>query len=480
MDGVELAFAGMARQAELIRSRQVSSRELAELYLSRIERLDPQLNAFLKVFSERALTEADAADRRVADGVEGEGAPLLGVPFAVKDVEDVAGEVTACGTAAFDEPAVADSELVRRLRDAGAVLIGKTNLPELAICGFTESKTNGVTRNPWNPGRTSGGSSGGSGTAVAAGLVGVASASDGAGSIRIPAAFCGLFGLKVQRGRVPIGPPGHWHGLSVNGCLSRSVLDTALFLDLTLTRDGGHGAPPPPNRPYVDAARTAPGKLRIAVSDRPVRALAPPIVTDEVKNGLAETESLLRSLGHDVRREDPSYGGSGNRVIIRYSRGIHDDVQAVPAPRKLERRTRGFGRLGAVYPAWLAHRATSLAERDAARINRIFETADVLITPTVGETAIEVGRWARAGALRTELGMSRTYCFTPIWNHTGQPAASVPAGFTDDGLPLAVQLIGRPNDEATLISLAAQMEAERPWADARPPAAQSIGRSGRA
>jgi amidase len=465
MESGELAFAGIARQAELVRSGEVSSRELVDLYLSRIQRLNPQLNAFLKVFSERALTEADAADRRLAAGEE---APLLGVPFAVKDVEDVAGEVTAYGTAAYDEPAVTDSELVRRLRDAGAVLLGKTNLPELAICGFTESKTNGVTRNPWNPERTSGGSSGGSGTAVAAGMVGVASASDGAGSIRIPAAFCGLFGLKPQRGRVPLDPPDHWYGMSVGGCVTRTVLDTALYLDQAMFRNGERGAPPPPDRPFVEVARTDPGQLRIAVSDKPVRAVAPPIVTDEVKNGLAETESLLRSLGHDVRREDPSYGGSGNRVIIRYSRGIHDDVEAVPSPRNLERRTRGFGRLGAVYPAWLARRATRLAERDAARINRIFETADVLITPTVGETAIEVGRWARAGALRTELGMSRTYCFTPIWNHTGQPAASVPAGFTDDDLPLAVQLVGRQNDEATLISLAGQIEAERPWADARP------------
>jgi amidase len=338
----------------------------------------------------------------------------------------------------------------------------------LAICGFTESKTNGVTRNPWNPERTSGGSSGGSGTAVAAGMVGVASASDGAGSIRIPAAFCGLFGLKPQRGRVPLDPPDHWHGMSVGGCVTRTVLDTALYLDQAMFRNGERGAPPAPDRPFVEAARTDPGQLRIAVSVKPVRAAAPPIVTDEVRRGVADTESLLRSLGHAVRREDPSYGGSGNRVIIRYSRGIHDDVEGVPAPHELERRTRGFGWLGAVYPAWLARRATRLAERDAARINRIFETADVLITPTVGETAIEVGRWARAGALRTELGMSRTYCFTPIWNHTGQPAASVPAGFTEDGLPLAVQLIGRPNDESTLLSLAAQIEAERPWADRRP------------
>jgi amidase len=466
MEDEGLAFAGIARQAELIRSREISSRELVELYLSRIERLDPRLNGFLRTFEERALGEADAADRQVAAGEE---LPLLGVPFAVKDVEHVEGDVTAYGTCACDEPAAADSEAVARLRRAGAVLLGKTNLPELAICGFTESKTNGITRNPWNLDRTSGGSSGGSGTAVAAGMVGVASASDGAGSIRIPAAFCGLFGLKPQRGRVPMDPPDHWHGMSVAGCVSRTVGDTALYLDQTIFRNGERGAPRPPDRPYAEAARTRPGRLRVAVSDRPVRAAAPPIVTDEVKEGLAETESMLRSLGHDVRREDPSYGGSGNNVIIRYSRGIHDDAAAVPHPERLERRTRGFRRLGAIYPGWLVRRAVRRAEHDAERINRIFETADVLITPTVGETAIEVGRWAGAGALRTELGMSRTYCFTPIWNHTGQPAASVPAGFTDSGLPRAVQLIGRPDDEATLISLAAQMEAERPWADRRPP-----------
>jgi amidase len=468
MDGAEVAFAGIARQAELVRSRAISSRELVELYLERIERLDRQLNAYRKVFPERALAEADAADRRVAAGEDG---PLLGVPVAIKDIVDIEGEVTAFGTGAFDDPAPADAPLVRSLREAGAVILGKTNLPELAICGFTESKTWGITRNPWSLERSPGGSSGGSGAAVAAGLVGGASASDGAGSIRIPAAFCGLFGLKPQRGRLPIEPPDHWRGMSVNGCVSRGVLDTALFLDLTLLRAGENGAPPPPDRPYVEAAGTPPGRLRIAISAKPVRALSPPIVTDDVKRGLAETEELLRTLGHDVRREDPPIGqAAGTNFIARYSRGIRDEVVEVPHPERLEARTRGFGRLGALYPAWFASRARRLAERDADRINAIFDRADVLITPTVGEPPIEIGRWERAGALRTELGMSRTYCFTPIWNHTGQPAASVPAGFTADGLPLAVQLIGRPNDEATVISLAAQIEAERPWADRRPPA----------
>jgi amidase len=466
MDATELAFAGIARQADLVRAKEVSARELTELYLERIDRLDPQLNSYRVVFHDRALAEADAADRRVAAGEE---APLLGVPIAIKDVSDIMGEVTAFGTGAFDQPASADAPVVRTLLAAGAVVLGKTNLPELAITGFTESKTWGMTRNPWNLERSPGGSSGGSGAAVAAGLAAGASASDGAGSIRIPAAFCGLFGLKPQRGRLPFEPPDHWYGLSVGGCLTRTVLDTALYLDLTMLRAGENGAPPPPERPFAEAARTPPARLRIAVSDKPLRAVAPPIVTDAVRQGLDETEALLRSLGHEVARRDPSFGGAGNNFVPRYLQGIHDEVVRVPHRGRLEARTRGFARLGALYPEPFVRRATRRAQRDAERVSRTLKGFDVLVTPTVGEPPIEVGRWEGKGALRILLGMSRTFCFTPIWNHTGQPAASVPAGFTQDRLPRAVTLVGRPNDEATLISLAAQIEAERPWADARPP-----------
>jgi amidase len=462
VEGTELAFAGIARQAQLIRDGEVSSRELVELYLRRIEALGPRLNAFTEVLAERAVADADEADRG------GDGA-LRGVPIAIKDVEDVEGVITQFGTRAFDRPALADGELVRRLRAAGAVIIAKTTLPELAIFGFTETERWGITRNPWSTDRTTGGSSGGSGAAVAAGLVGAASASDGAGSIRIPAAFCGLFGLKPQRGRLPLTPHDHWWGLSVGGCLTRTVLDTALFYDATVNRAGEDGAPPPPRQLYAEAASTPPPKLRIAVSDRPPRLILPPIVTDEVKRGLAATEELLRSLGHAVHHEDPKHGVGGQNFVPRYLRGIHDDVAGVPHRARLEARTRTFARLGSLYPPPLVRRARRAAERDAARINAIFERCDVLVTPTVGELPIEVDRWRDKGALRTMLGMGRTYCFTPIWNHTGQPAAAVPAGFSDSGLPRSVTLVGRPNDEPTLLSLAAQIEAERPWADRRPP-----------
>src|SRR3954452_2168543 len=274
--GDELAFAGAARQAEMVRTGEVSPKELVELYLERIGRLDPPLNSFRKVCAEKARLEAEQAEARVRAGEE---RPLLGVPIAIKDEVDVAGEINSHGTDAFTELAKDDSEMVRRLREAGAIVVGLTLLPEMAICGFTESATFGVTRNPGDPQRPPGGSSGGSGSAVAAGLVPIASAGDGAGSIRIPAACNGLFGLKVPRGRVSLAPNLEgWGGLAVEGCLSRSVLDTALWLDVVSGGSREPEAPPPPERPFVEAAKASPGTLKIAWSTLAPRAAMPPTV----------------------------------------------------------------------------------------------------------------------------------------------------------------------------------------------------------
>jgi amidase len=206
MDSADLAYAGIAHQAELVAAGEVSSRELVELYLGRIERYDPQLNAFRKVFPERALLEADQADARRRAGGPHAHRPLLGVPIAIKEDADVAGEETRFGTGAGDRPASADQEVVRRLREAGAIVIGKTNVPEMTLWPFSETPTFGATRNPWNLQHTPGGSSGGSGAAVTAGLVGGALGSDGLGSIRIPSSFCGLFGIKPQRHRISLAP----------------------------------------------------------------------------------------------------------------------------------------------------------------------------------------------------------------------------------------------------------------------------------
>jgi amidase len=465
VDGTDLAFAGLARQAHLIAAGEVSSRELTDLCLERIERIDPTLNAFRSVWAQSARAEADEADRRRTSGAE---APLLGVPVALKDeFADVQGDVSAIGTDAFTTPARADGEQVRRLREAGAVLIGKTNLPELAIYGFTESKRWGATRNPWDPSRTTGGSSGGSGAAVAAGLVGAGSASDGAGSIRIPAALCGLFGLKAQRGRVPLGPTGdpdaeHWRGMTVGGCVTRTVADTALWLDAV--------GRPPDGGSFAGHARSRPSRLRIAWSVRPPRLLVPPVIAEPVAGAVQEAVSLLDGLGHSVHQRDPDYGLVANRVSGRYLAGIRDDIRATEHPERLEPRTRGFARLAAAIGGDRAGRSAVRGEADdARRILAIFDECDVLVTPTVGTPPVEVGRWEGRGALRTVIGMSRVYPFTAVWNHLGNPAASVPFGATAEGLPLAIQLIGRPGDEATLLSLAAEIEAERPWADRLPP-----------
>jgi len=467
MAGEDVAFAGAAAQAAMVRAGEISPTELVRLHLDRIERLDPQLNSFRVVLAERAMLEAEQAEARLRAGDE---RPLLGVPIALKDEVDLAGVQTTHGTDAYPDPATADSEVVRRLREAGAIVVGKTLLPELAICGFTESATWGVTRNPWDPQRTPGGSSGGSAAAVAAGLVPIASASDGAGSIRIPAASCGLFGLKPQRGRVPLAPDvEHWNGLSANGCLSRSVADTALWLDVTSGGSEEPGAPPPPERPFAEAAQTPPGRLRVAFSTVPPRAAAPPTVDDEAKVAVAETAELLRSLGHEVGERSPEWGMIGNNMVPRYLRGIAEEFAEVPEPQRLERRTRGMARLGRLIPDHLFERARAAEAADAARVNAIFEHHDVLMTPVMGGTALPVRRWQGRGALWTLLGMSRFYPYCVPWNHLGNPAMAVPAGFSPAGMPLSVQIVGRPGDEATLLSLAAQIEAERPWADHRPP-----------
>jgi amidase len=463
----ELAYAGISRQAELIAAGEISSRELVELYLARISRHDATLNAFRVVLGERALLEADQADSRRAAGA---GRPLLGVPIAVKDDIDVAGDVTAHGTSAKETPAPADAEVVRRLREAGAVIIGKTNVPEMTLWPFTETATFGVTRNPWDLQRTPGGSSGGSAAAVAAGLVGAALGSDGAGSIRIPAAWTGLLGLKPQRGRVSMGPrPRGWHGMSVNGLLSRRVADTALFHDVTSgSIDTDLDRPPAPETSYVQAAATPPGRLRIAFSSKfPGIVLAK--LDERAAGALRDTVELLRSLGHDVQERDPDYGNDViPSVLTRYLGGAHDDVAKLDHPERLEARTRGMARLGGMLSGrplqWSMDNERAVSER----LNRVLGEFDFLVTPAVGTLAPPVGALQGRGALWTLNTVAGWVPYNAVWNLTGQPAASVPAGFSAEGLPLAVQIVARPCEEGRLLALAAQLEAERPWAERLP------------
>jgi amidase len=456
----ELAFAGPLRQAELIRNGEISSTELVQLYLDRIAAIDPQLNAFRVVMAESALAAAEQADAH--RGQDDLPRAFLGVPFAVKDCHDVAGEVTTHGTNAFgDEPAADDCELVRRLRAAGAIPIGKTLLPELAICGFTESATFGITRNPWNLQHSPAGSSGGSAAAVVAGLCSFATASDGAGSIRYPAANCRIFGLKPQRGRVSLMPDSeHWYGLSVAGVHTISVRDQAALFDVIAgPAPGDADTPPAWDRPLLSAADESPGKLRIAISTKPP---APMPISDECKRAVRETGELLSSLGHDVREADPDYGLLITAFSPRYVGGIRQDVQRTPYPKRLERRSRGFARLGAL-SAPLLDKARQSEPEHAARLFKIFDDHDVVITPQTAQPPIEVMKWEGLGAARTADGMSRVYPFAWPWNTLGNPAAAVPSHRTADNLPIAVQLVARPNDEHTIVGLAAQIEAERPW-----------------
>lgn len=468
-----LAFAGVARQAELISNGEISSRELVELYLHRIQRFDGWLNAMRVVYWDEVLAEADEADERRA---RGEGGPLNGVPIAVKDRFDVAGDVTTFGTVAHGPPARRDSEIVRRLRAAGAPILGKTQLPELAIWGMTESRGFGVTRNPWEPDHTPGGSSGGSAAAVAAGMAPATAGSDSAGSLRAPAAACHLFGLKPQRGRISLMPePEHWYGLSCAGCLTRSVQDTALFLDAVAgPAPGDRDVADPPDRPYAEAARTPPGRLRIALSVKPP---IPASVKQPNERATRDLGELLRSLGHTVEEADPDYGNLASLLAPRFLRGLHDQASSMPHPERLERRSRVLGRIGWAMPRLAA---TGAREREPAhrrRVFAIFDDYDLVLTPTAARPPAEIMAIEGHGAPRALNRQWRHLPFSGVWNALGNPAASVPAAITKRGLPIGAQLVAPPNGEGTILSLAAQLEAETGWPERVPPGFGSVSMS---
>jgi len=454
----ELAFAGPAALAKLVRERQVRPRELVELCLRRIESIDPKLNAFRVVLAEQALAEADAPQN--LDG------PLAGVPFAVKDEMGLAGQVPTQGSRSYGPPAARDSEIVRRLRAAGGIPVGVTNVPELMIFPWTATDANGITRNPWNRERTPGGSSGGSAAAVAAGMVPAATAADGGGSIRIPAACCGLVGMKPSRGRVSLSPvPQGWLGLTSFGALARTVGDSALLLDVIHgALPGDADAAPPFSGSYAEAAGRAPGRLRVAVSRKlPAGVIAR--LSGDQRAAWDRTAGLLSELGHDVLERDPAYGMAGVIFIQFWLRGTYEVAREIPDPSMLERSTRQMAAAG----HFLVHgrrRQELLRRREntAARVLELWEEFDVLMTPGMATTAIAAeGGYGRSAVAAIDIS-ARFTPWTAAWNLTGQPAVTVPAGFGDDGLPLSVQLVGRPGAEDVLYSLAGQIEAARPWA----------------
>ena len=461
MDPADVAFAGAAEQAHLIRGGEVSAREVVQATLDRIARVDPKLNSYNAVFADDALATAAAIDER---SDRDDHRPLLGVPVAVKDDTHVAGSPTHWGASGNDEVQITDAHIVTRLRAAGAIIIGKTTCSELTIQPFTETIEFGATHNPWNQAHTPGGSSGGSGAAVAAGLCGAAVGSDGLGSIRIPAAFNGVFGLKPHRDRIPKGPSkaGGWYGLSVVGPLTRRVRDAAVFMDAT--------ADDLPAGGYTAALDEPLAPMRIALSWKAY----PPLslrarLGDEQRAGIERIAEQLRALGHTVVEQEVDLAPSlFFNIGARYFRAVADDLATLPHPERTERRTRQLARMGKMMPGPMWRRSIDAEDEIRRRANTIFDIADVVLTPAALAAPWTIGHFDGASANRVLNDVGRVIPHFAPWNVIGQPAAVVPSGFDANGLPLAAQFYGRPHDEITLLRLAAQLEEATPWAHHRP------------
>jgi amidase len=480
--------------ADLVKKKEVSAAELCEEAITRIERVNPALNAVITPMYDLARR---AVRETLPDG------PFIGVPFLLKDLlSDYAGVPQTMGSKACQNYVPEqDSELVKRYKKSGLVILGKTNTPEFGLLGITEPELHGPTRNPWNPDHTPGGSSGGSAAAVASGMVPLASAADGAGSIRIPASCCGLFGLKVTRGRTPNGPlhGRTWQGAVVEHVISRSVRDSAAILDATQGPDVG--APfviPPPQQAYMQEIKQSPGQLRIAFNTRS------PIDTDvhpECIRAVEQTVSLLEELGHQVEDARPKVDGQAlaKGLPMLYSAEISTIFDAlVPLlGRKVnssdvEIVTWTLGLLGRTYSAGQIVKANREWELAGRIMGRFHETYDLYLTPTVAYPPVKIGELAlkpiervllkvinslRLGRLLIASGITDKLAvenlsktpFTQLANFTGQPAMSVPLHWTPDNLPCGVQFMGRYGDEATLLRLAAQLEEAQPWFDKRPP-----------
>ncbi|GHE06481.1 amidase [Streptomyces alanosinicus] len=458
--------AGLLPTRRALAEGEVTSRALVERALARIEATQGTLNAFRIVRAEAALAEADAADRELASGVR---RPLLGVPVAVKDDMDVAGEPTAFGCPGAFAPVTEDGEAVRRLRAAGAVIVGKTNTCELGQWPFTEGPAFGDTRNPWHTGHTPGGSSGGSAAAVAAGLVPAALGSDGAGSVRIPASWTGLIGIKPQRGRISTWPHGEsFQGITVNGTLARTVADAALLLDAA---SGNHARDPhrPAALTVADAAGRDPGRLRIALSLKPPFTAVPARLHPEIRARVVELAEKLAELGHDVEEADPPYGQIGLTFVPRATAGIAERVRETPDPALLDPRTRDAARLGRLLggaPLRAARRAEAVLHR---RIGRFFARYDVILAPTTAAPPPRIGALYGLRGPATDRAMIAACPYAWPWNVLGWPGVNVPAGFVGDGLPVGAQLLGPAAGEPLLVSLAAQLEAELRWHELWPP-----------
>ncbi|MFI0085426.1 amidase [Streptomyces bobili] len=428
--------------AAAVREKRAEPRAVVAEHLDRIARLDGRIGAFRVVRARAALAEAD----EVAARGDRDRLPLAGVPVAVKDNLAVRGESTRVGSAATpDVPAGADHVTVARLRAAGAVVVGLTNVPELCVFGTTEG-VHGTARNPWDTSRTAGGSSGGSAAAVAAAMVPVALGNDGMGSLRIPAANCGLVTVKPGHGVVPAGiGDGDWFGMSENGPLATTVEDARLMLSVLADTE-------------VAAERES-GAFRIAVSVR--SPLAGVTVSGPYVAAAREAAGALTRAGYQVRRADPPYPLSlGVTSLAHWTAGTAVDARSLDA-RLLTRRTRVHAALGRRFLTGV--RGGTAREELRRRLEPFFAEYDVLLTPALARRSPRSAPWHERGWLRNVLANTNYSPLTPPWNLTGWPAMAVPVGTLPSGAPTAVQLVGLPGSEALLLRVAGRLEELRPW-----------------
>ncbi len=477
--------------AELVRRKEVSPRELVDAAIARIDAVDGRVHS--------VIHRLDASARKAAEGELPDG-PFRGVPFVVKDLDGTLGGAPYnAGTRALKGYiAPSDSELFARFRRAGVVFLGKTNTPEFGIFAITEPELHGPTRNPWNLDHVPGGSSGGSAAAVAAGIVPVAHGGDGGGSIRIPAAACGLFGLKPSRGRQPLGPDvgEGWNGFVVPHVISRTVRDSAAFLDATQGADvGAPYAAPPREGAFLDEVRRAPGKLRVAFS---TRSMLGDKTDPECDRAVRSAAELLTTLGHEVTEAAPPIDVDAVRLayLTVIAAGTAEAIEGTrtltgraPRAEEFEPATWFLGQVArALTAAELEHARTVIA-LTTRRAGAFFERYDVHVSPTLAHPPARIGELAIKPAERIGLAALRkapvravllavmrdlaakSFEKTPntmLYNMTGQPAMSVPLAWSGQGLPIGVQFAGRFGAEATLLRLAGQLEEARPWADRRP------------
>jgi amidase len=459
-------FPTVTDQLYQLASGEVTSDELVRRSLHAIELSQPTLNAFRVVLTETALADAAEADRRRAAGDQ---SPLLGVPIAVKDDTDVAGQPTAFGTSGYVPTATQDAEVVRRLKAAGAVIVGKTNTCELGQWPFTSGPGFGHTRNPWSHRHTPGGSSGGSAAAVAAGLVAAAIGSDGAGSVRIPAAWTHLVGIKPQRGRISTWPLREaFNGITVNGVLARTVADAALVLDAASGNVEGDLHKPRPVT-VSDHLGIAPGSLRIALSTGFPFTAFKARLHPEIRSALESVGDQLRLLGHTVVAGNPDYGLRLSwNFLSRSTSGLLEWAERLGDGVDWDHRTLSNMRVGHVLSQQILRAARAHEAADQRRVGSIFRIVDVVLAPTTALPPPPADAFDGLSGLATDRAMIAACPVTWPWNVLGWPSINIPAGFTSDGLPIGVQLMGPANSEPLLVSLAAELEALGGWAAKQP------------